>query len=101
MIVWIGNQDRAIFRASGATRAFVLYDIPGLFGEGYPKISRLPLHALNFCIGQNLYIGVTVDLDHLGCEYSGGAVIGGKGLVKLCHLPTDGWKPLNQIYLEA
>jgi hypothetical protein len=33
---------------------------------------------------------VTADLDHLGCEYSSGAVIGGKGLVKLGHMAANG-----------
>ena len=42
-----------------------------------------------------------VDLDQLRGEYSHGAVIGGKGLVKLGHMAADGRCFLNKINLKT
>jgi hypothetical protein len=41
------------------------------------------------------------DLDQLGCEYSHGAVIGGKGLVELGHMAADARGFFHQVDLEA
>ena len=41
------------------------------------------------------------DLDELGSENSDGAVIGGKGLVKLCHVSANGRRLVNQINLKT
>ncbi len=41
------------------------------------------------------------DLDQFGSEYSDGAVIGGKGLVKLGHVAADGRRVVNQVNLET
>jgi len=42
-------------------------------------------------------VNVPADLDQLGRDNSHGTVIGGKGLVKLGHDPTNGWFFLNQM----
>jgi hypothetical protein len=44
---------------------------------------------------------MTADLDHFGCENSGGTIIGREGLVELGHVPAYARRFLNQIYLEA
>jgi hypothetical protein len=41
------------------------------------------------------------DLDQLGCEYSHGAVIGGKGFVKLGHVAPDARRFLDQVNLKT
>ena len=58
--------DRAVFYTGSTTRAFVLQNIPGLFGQGYLKVSCFPLYTVNFSIGEDLYIRMPADLDQLG-----------------------------------
>ena len=41
------------------------------------------------------------DLDQFGREYSYGAVIGGKGLVKLGHMAANGRRLVHQINLKT
>ncbi len=41
------------------------------------------------------------DLDQFGCEYSHGAIIGGKGLVELRHVAADARRLFNQKDLET
>jgi hypothetical protein len=41
------------------------------------------------------------DLDQFGCKYSYGAVIGGKGLVKLGHMAANGRCLVHQIDLKT
>ena len=81
--------DRAVFYAGSTTRAFALYNISGLFNQRYLEISCFPFYTFNFGISQDLYIGMPADLDQFRREYSHGAVIGGKGLVKLSHMAAN------------
>jgi hypothetical protein len=41
------------------------------------------------------------DLGQFGREYSCGALIGGKGLIKLSHMPANGRGFVNEAYLKA
>jgi len=82
--------DWAVFHAGGATRAFVLQDISGLFRQRYLEVSRFSFYTVNFGIRQNLYVGMPADLDQFGRKYSDGAIIGGKGLVELGHMAANG-----------
>jgi hypothetical protein len=41
------------------------------------------------------------DLDQFRCEYSHGAVIGGKGLVKLRHMAPNARRFVNQVDLKT
>jgi len=81
--------DRAVFYTRRTTRAFALYNISGLFDQGYLEVSCFSFYTVNFSIAQDLYIGMPADLDQFGREYSDGAVIGGKGLVKLGRCLVD------------
>ena len=90
LIKLIRVPDRAVLYTGSTTRAFALYDISGFLNQGYLEISRFSSYTVNFSIGQDLYIGMPADLDQFGREYSHGAVIGGKGLVKLGHMAADG-----------
>jgi hypothetical protein len=58
--------DRAVLHAGGATRAFVLDDVPGLFRQRHLEVTRFPGYAVNFGIRQDLYIGMPADLDQFG-----------------------------------
>jgi len=97
LIEFIRVFNRAVFYTGSATRAFLFQDIPGFPGKGYPKVSYRSLYTVDFSIGKNLYIGMPADLDQLGCEYSHGAVIGRKGLVKLGHVAPDARRFFNQV----
>jgi hypothetical protein len=93
--------DRAVFYTGRTTRAFVLQNIPGLSNQGYPKVSCFSFYSVNVSIRQDFYVGMPADLDQFGCKYSYGAVIGGKGLVKLGHMATNGRCLVHQIDLKT
>jgi len=93
--------DRAVFYASRATRALTFEDISRLFSQGDPKVSCFPDDTINLSIRQDLYVGMPADLDQFGCEYSDGAVIGRKGLVKLGHMAANGRCLVDQVNLKT
>ena len=93
--------DRAVFYTGSTTRAFVLYNVSGLSNQRYLEASCLPCYTVNFSIRQYLYIGMPADLDQFRREYSHGAVIGGKGLVKLSHMAANGRCFVNQVNLKT
>jgi hypothetical protein len=93
--------DRAVFYTGSTTRAFALYDISGLFNQRNFEVSFFPCYTVNLGIGQDLYVGMPADLDQLGCEYSHGTVIGGKGLVKLGHMAANGRCFVHQVNLKT
>jgi hypothetical protein len=93
--------DRAVFYAGRTTRAFALCNISGLFNQGDLEVPCFSFYTVNFSVGQDLYIGIPADLDQFGREYSNGAVIGGKGLVKLGHMATNGRCFVDQVNLKA
>ncbi len=101
LIEWIGKLDRACFYTGSTAHAFILDDVPGLFGQGDFESSRFPFNPVNLSIGQDLYIGLPVDLDQFGCEYSHRAVVGGKRLIELGHMAADGRRFLHHIDFEA
>jgi len=57
---------RAIFDAGGATRAFVLDNVSGVFGQGNRKVSRLSLYTVHFRIRHDFYVWMPADLDQFG-----------------------------------
>jgi hypothetical protein len=89
LVEFIRVFDRAVFYTGGTASALVLQDIPGLLGKCYLEVSYFSFYTVHLGIGKNLYIWMPADLDQLGCEYSHGAVVGGKGLVKLGHVAAD------------
>ena len=93
--------DRAVFYTGRTTRAFALYYISGFFNQRNLKVSCFPLYTVNFRIGQDLYIGMPADLDQFGREDSDGAVVGGKGLVKLGHMAANGRRLVDQVNLKT
>jgi hypothetical protein len=93
--------DRAVLYTGRASRAFVLQNVPGSSNQGYPKVSCFSFYTVNVSIRQDLYVWMPADLDQFGCKYSYGAVVGGKGLVKLGHMAAYGRCLVNQVYLET
>ena len=70
LVELIGVLNRAIFYTGRTTRTFLLDNVSGLLGQGYLKISCLPLYTVNFSVCQNLYIWMPADLDQFGRENS-------------------------------
>ena len=66
LIIWIRDLNRAVLDADRTTRAFVLYNVSGLFNQGDLEVACLPFDTVNFSIGQDLYIGMPADLDQFG-----------------------------------
>jgi hypothetical protein len=93
--------DRAVFYTGRTARAFVLKNISGLFSQGYLEVSCFPVYAVNFSVRQDLYVGMPADLDQFGREYSDGAVVGRKGLVKLGHVAPNGRCLVDQVNLKT
>jgi len=93
--------DRAVLYTGRTARAFALDDIPGLPRQRDPEISCLSFDTVNLRVRQDLDVGMPADLDQFGREYSDGAVIGRKGLVKLGHLAADGRGFVDQVNLET
>jgi hypothetical protein len=79
----------------------VLQNIPGLFRQGYLKVACLSFYTGNFSIRQDLYVGMPADLDQFGCQYSDGAVVSRKGLVKLGHMAANRRCLVDQVDLET
>jgi hypothetical protein len=101
LIELIRVLDRAVFYTGRTTSAFILQDISGLSDQSDPEVSRLSFYTVNVSIGQDFYVGVPADLDQFGCKYSYGAVVGGKGLVKLGHMAANGRCLVDQVYPET
>jgi hypothetical protein len=101
LIVLVRIFGGTIFYAGGATRTFVLKDIPWLLSQGYLETSYLPLHALDFGVGEDLYIWMPADLDQFGRENSHGTVVGGKRLIELGHMAANARRFLHQVNLKT
>ena len=101
LIELIRVLDRAVFYTGRTTGAFVLQNIPGLLDQGNLKVSCLSFDTVNVSIRQDFYVGVPADLDQFGRKNSGGAVVGGKGLVKLGHMAANGRCLFDQVYPET
>lgn len=82
--------DRAVLYTGSTTGAYALVNVSGLLDQRYIEASCFPCYTVNVGVGQDLDVGVPVDLDQFGRKYSHGAVIGGKGLVKLGHMTANG-----------
>jgi len=61
------------------------------------ELSRFARHFQEIGKGQKFDVQMPADLDQFGGDNSHGAVIGGKGLVKLGHDPTDGRRVFQEV----
>ena len=101
LIKLVGVFYRAIFHTGSTTRAFILDNISGLFNQSYFEVSCFPFDTINFGISQDLYIRMPSNLDELRSEYSYGAVVGGKGLIELGHMPADGRRLVDKVHFKT
>ena len=101
LIEFIGIFYRTIFHTGRTTRAFILDNISGLFNQSYFEVSCFPFDTINFGISQDLYIRMPSNLDELRSEYSYGAVVGGKGLIELGHMPADGRRLVDKVHFKT
>jgi hypothetical protein len=100
LIIFIRDLDRAVLHTGTATRTFFLFNVSGLLDQGDVEFTCFSFYPVNFSVGEDLYIGMPADLDQFGREYSDGAVIGGKGLVKLRHMAANGRRLVDQVNLK-
>ncbi len=97
LIEGIGDRDGAILHAGRAAGAKVFHDIPGLLDQRDLEVPRLTFDGLDFRVGQDLDVGMSVTFDELRRFDAHRAVVGGEGLVQLGHLAADGRRLLDQI----
>jgi hypothetical protein len=97
----VGIFHRTIFHTGSTTRAFTFVNVSGFFGQSHVEVTCFPFDFIDFGISQDLNVRMPSNLDELRSEYSDGAVIGGKGLIKLCHVAADGRRFVHQVHLEA
>ncbi len=101
LVVPVGIDGWAVFHTGRTARALALQDVPRLFDQRHLEGPSFPGDAVDFSIGEDLYIWMPADLDQLGREYSHGTVIGRKGLVKLGHMAPNAGRLLDQIDSKA
>ena len=65
LVELIGVLDRAIFYAGSTTRAYALVNVSGLLNQRYIEVPCFRYYLVKFGIGQDLDVGVPVDLDQL------------------------------------
>jgi len=62
LIILIRVFDGAVFYTGSTTRAFVFFDIPGLFIQCYGEVSFFSCYAVNFSISEYLNVWMPADL---------------------------------------
>ncbi len=95
-----GDRDGADGGAVAASRALGEIDVPGRFCELDGEAAGLAFDGFHRPAGQDLHVGVPADLDELGREDAGRAVVGGKRLVELGHDPADADPVLDHVDLH-
>ena len=66
LIVGIRDLYGAVLYTGRTTRAFVFYNVSGLFIQGDLKISCFPFYVAYFSIRQDLDVRMPADLDQFG-----------------------------------
>lgn len=97
----IRKTNRTVKSTSSTPCAKISFHISRGAAKGDPKVPCLSFHCLDFGIGQNIDIGMSTDIRHLGAEYSNGTVHRRKRLVQLGHFAPDCGRLLDQVDLES
>jgi hypothetical protein len=100
-LIFIGFDHRTNDGALAAGGAVALMDEPRPPSHLHMEVANVAGDLGHFAQGQELDLGMSTDIHHLGAEYSYRAIHGGKGLVQLGHDPADGRFSLHQIYLMS
>ena len=69
--------------------------------QGDGEVPLLSLDCGELGEGEQLDVDVPADLDQFGRDDSHGAVVGGEGLIELCHDPADRGGALHEIHVVA
>ena len=85
-----GHSHRANLGAISATGALIEVNVARLFSHSDLEAASSPVYALHLCEGKKFDVEMPADLDQFWRDDSHGAIVGGKGLVQLCHDPTNG-----------
>jgi len=91
------DGDGAHIGAVAAARALAEVHVTGGLGEFHREAARLALYGFHRPAGEDLDVGVSADLDQLGGEDAGRAVVGGERLVELGHDPADADPVIDQV----
>jgi hypothetical protein len=100
-VEFIWKEDRANFCTVVATGAFLRIDVTGMFPDRCPEMPGLPPQGDQLGIGNDFDIEVPACFHQFWGDDTHGAVIGGKGLIELGHLPTNRRGPLQKIDPDA
>ena len=84
-----------------AARTLLGVDVPGLLEDGNLEVARLALDLLDLMVGQNVDVGVSGAVRHLGGEDTRGTVVRREGLVQTAHYASDGGVLLHQVDVNA
>ena len=92
---------RAFFPADAAAGTILGLDVAGAFLDGDGEVPNKTVHFLHLGIGQQGDIGVVARQHHFRGQDAGRTVQCGEGLIKLGHVPADGWFAFHQVDREA
>jgi hypothetical protein len=98
-LVWVFR--RAIFDTGSTTRAIILDNVSGFFNQSNFEVTCFTLYIFYFGVSQDLYIRMPSNLDELGSEYSYGAVISWKGLIKLGHVAANRRRFIHHVHFKT
>ena len=95
------DDDGTDLRALAAAGAFGNVNVARFVSQRGGEIARLAFHLDDLRIGADFDVEVAAHVHELGAEVAHGAVIRGKGLVELGHVPADGRFGFDQVNLKA
>src|SRR5450759_3382681 len=95
------SGQRACLGAGVAAGALVLVDVAGVLVHLHLEGTRLAGQPLHLRAGDDVHVGVVEAGDHLGRQYTDGAVVGGEHLVQQLHAAADGRLPLDHVDVHA
>jgi hypothetical protein len=84
----VGNGADQFTESAAGTLGNI--DIAGMLHHRCGEITGIAFKGFHFGVGEQLNISVPPHFDQFGRDDAHGTVIGGKGLVELCHFAADG-----------
>jgi hypothetical protein len=92
-------MNRAGGGAVSAGLTSVLADMAGFLPDFYLEMPLFTLDIFHFTVGEKLYVRILSHGDQFRRKDTGGAIVGGEGLVELGHTPTDARLTFDEIDL--
>ena len=93
--------DGTLGETVAASGTLLRVDVPGLLEDGDLEVSSLSLDLLDLVVGQDVDVGVSSTVRHLGREDTRGTVVRRERLVQTAHHSTDGGILLHQVDMNA